>query len=605
MENHRRASATIPFQIYCISLGLVGTVGNVIVVNIYMRKSNKTTTMYFILSLAIIDLAVSFLLVPFAVLHEAIFKYTFTDRTTCIIFEWLKHSSLSVSCITLSYIAIDRYLAICHPLSFILRPHRVKLMMTLNVVVGAGFQVQTFFLFGVKTTSLHGSLTGCRCDVKEIHYKKGFHGTFVFCILVMYICMYLVIAVAYIQVYLTVKRRKTGRLSIDLPVIKDSKANCQALLLCCRQRKVDNTADTNEVIEDAEQHVNATSKNQGATTGKASENEDKSQPKFGKKESNKKSSTPPIPGCSYYPNTLDSDIGREAKDNILAKPQMDKSGSPAEKDFPREITPTNAQVPNPSNSNERKQSVKIIRWDDAIDQRDEVVVINDESHDGKDVLRSHSLFPSHKNQSVAPFHSYPTRQTSCEFPNRLLTRGESTRTLDYRQHFYSHLYKDIEMRKGIPASQAGDEIIAEMIRDQESKTNCGATNKRVRTLFSCICHCRKTKKETLPVTASLTTTISSFQQARYNTARILLTVSVVFMLSWLPFWIIYLLDYFQDDLWSGLSDVELNLFLIVRHSYFINSMANPFIYAFLNKKFREDLKDNFRPFLHKIRRCMQ
>ncbi len=105
------------------------------------------------------------------------------------------------------------------------------------------------------------------------------------------------------------------------------------------------------------------------------------------------------------------------------------------------------------------------------------------------------------------------------------------------------------------------------------------------------------KSSTLRRTSSEETTaymseaaISHYQRTRYRTAMILLTVTIVFLLTWLPFWILCLVAYIDQDFWETQTYAEQNVFRILRYLYMVNHAVNPVIYAFAHKQFREDLK---------------
>ncbi|XP_070208102.1 orexin receptor type 2-like [Littorina saxatilis] len=64
--------------------------------------------------------------------------------------------------------------------------------------------------------------------------------------------------------------------------------------------------------------------------------------------------------------------------------------------------------------------------------------------------------------------------------------------------------------------------------------------------------------------------------ANIKTAAMLFVVTVVFVISFLPSWLI------------GLKAVGMNY--IIFYIFFLNNVANPFIYAFMNRTFRDDLR---------------
>ena len=95
-------------------------------------------------------------------------------------------------------------------------------------------------------------------------------------------------------------------------------------------------------------------------------------------------------------------------------------------------------------------------------------------------------------------------------------------------------------------------------------------------------------------------TPSALQRAqclRYKTAKSLLTVSIVYLLSWLPYWILVacgVIDEEPESVTFCFNIALKNIFLISRNLYFSSYAANPIVYAFINSRFREELFALFR-----------
>lgn len=84
--------------------------------------------------------------------------------------------------------------------------------------------------------------------------------------------------------------------------------------------------------------------------------------------------------------------------------------------------------------------------------------------------------------------------------------------------------------------------------------------------------------------------ITHYQRTRYKTAMILLQVTVVFLITWAPFWILYVIGYLNEGFWDTTDYVSFNVWRICRYLYLVNHAINPVIYAFGHKQFRNDLK---------------
>ncbi|MGH0187247.1 UNVERIFIED_CONTAM: hypothetical protein FKN15_024248 [Acipenser sinensis] len=77
----------------------------------------RTVTNYFIVNLSLADVLVTAICLPASLLVD-ITETWFFGQTLCKVIPYLQTVSVSVSVLTLSFIALDRWYAICHPLKF-------------------------------------------------------------------------------------------------------------------------------------------------------------------------------------------------------------------------------------------------------------------------------------------------------------------------------------------------------------------------------------------------------------------------------------------------------------------------------------------------------
>ncbi|XP_052798210.1 orexin receptor type 2-like isoform X1 [Mya arenaria] len=97
---------------------LVGLVGNVLVCCvIWKNRSMRTVTNIFIVNLSIADIAVIVMCLPLTLLVD-ITETWFLGTVMCKINQFTMTISIAVSVLTLTAISVERWYAICHPLSF-------------------------------------------------------------------------------------------------------------------------------------------------------------------------------------------------------------------------------------------------------------------------------------------------------------------------------------------------------------------------------------------------------------------------------------------------------------------------------------------------------
>jgi hypothetical protein len=79
----------------------------------------------------------------------------------------------------------------------------------------------------------------------------------------------------------------------------------------------------------------------------------------------------------------------------------------------------------------------------------------------------------------------------------------------------------------------------------------------------------------------------------------LFIITVIFVISFLPYLIISILNGMDDHFWNDMSTGELVIINLLMRTYFINNMVNPIVYWFLDKKFKQEVYRFFRD----IRKC--
>lgn len=78
-----------------------------------------------------------------------------------------------------------------------------------------------------------------------------------------------------------------------------------------------------------------------------------------------------------------------------------------------------------------------------------------------------------------------------------------------------------------------------------------------------------------------------------RTTTIFVAVTVVFIVSFLPFLVTMLLRHITSDMYAHVPKPVEIIFLFCSKTYLINNAINPVIYSFLSRKFREDVKRLF------------
>ncbi|KAB0407592.1 hypothetical protein E2I00_009884 [Balaenoptera physalus] len=101
-----------------VAVFLVALVGNTLVcLAVWRNHHMRTVTNYFIVNLSLADVLVTAICLPASLLVDITESWLF-GHALCKVIPYLQAVSVSVAVLTLSFIALDRWYAICHPLLF-------------------------------------------------------------------------------------------------------------------------------------------------------------------------------------------------------------------------------------------------------------------------------------------------------------------------------------------------------------------------------------------------------------------------------------------------------------------------------------------------------
>ncbi|XP_019771021.1 orexin receptor type 2-like isoform X2 [Dendroctonus ponderosae] len=131
---------------HCIVF-IVGLFGNVLVcVAVYRNHSMRTVTNYFIVNLALADALVILFCLPFSVVWDVTSTWWF-GTAMCKFVLNMQNVSVTVSILTLTFISIDRWYAICYPLTFRSTTAKAKTAICLIWIISFVYEIpETIYL---------------------------------------------------------------------------------------------------------------------------------------------------------------------------------------------------------------------------------------------------------------------------------------------------------------------------------------------------------------------------------------------------------------------------------------------------------------------------
>lgn len=226
--------------------------GNVLVCMAVSReKALQTTTNYLIVSLAVADLLVATLVMPWVVYLEVVGEWRFS-RIHCDIFVTLDVMMCTASILNLCAISIDRYTAVAMPMLYNTRyssKRRVTVMIA--VVWVLSFAISSPILFGLN-----------KADEKEcIIANPAF---VVYSSVVSFYVPFIVTLLVYVQIYIVLRKRRkrvtTKRSSHVLDSdtqapLKDKCTHPEDVKLCTVIVKSNGSFQVNKRKVEAESHI--------------------------------------------------------------------------------------------------------------------------------------------------------------------------------------------------------------------------------------------------------------------------------------------------------------------------------------------------------------
>uniref|UniRef100_A0A8C9MSH0 Dopamine receptor D2 n=1 Tax=Serinus canaria TaxID=9135 RepID=A0A8C9MSH0_SERCA len=170
--------------------------GNVLVcIAVSRERALQTTTNYLIVSLAVADLLVATLCMPWVVYMEVVGEWRFS-RIHCDIFVTLDVMMCTASILNLCAISIDRYTAVAMPMLYNTRyssKRRVTVMIA--VVWVLSFAISCPLLFGLNNTDEKECIIGNPAFV-------------VYSSIVSFYVPFIVTLLVYVQIYIVLRRRR-------------------------------------------------------------------------------------------------------------------------------------------------------------------------------------------------------------------------------------------------------------------------------------------------------------------------------------------------------------------------------------------------------------
>ncbi|KAK3610597.1 hypothetical protein CHS0354_009048 [Potamilus streckersoni] len=205
--NNAKTLAYVPVIVFLSILMIVGTLGNVVVLYVYLIKFQRASVRHFIVSLSILDLLACTVGIPIEIynlVHSLTFEYSFICKA-------LRVTEVMIACgsvFILLVIGIDRYIKICKP-TMNMNIQTAKIMCITAGLSGSLMSVPASMLFGISRTPIGKNDTkGHTCDFEEKYRESTFRQIYYLVLGLIFLITFVSMSGMYIKIWIVIKRRR-------------------------------------------------------------------------------------------------------------------------------------------------------------------------------------------------------------------------------------------------------------------------------------------------------------------------------------------------------------------------------------------------------------
>lgn len=233
----------IPLVVVLVTLMLVGIFGNLLVLVIYKTKFKRSSARCYILSLALTDLCVCLVGIPYHVIDLTLIL-TYTNTTLCRLLSFLIGSCTLSSVFILLVVGLDRFFKVCRPLKRQIIDFGDRKACLIAVIIAVVISIPNGIIYGHSTVVTgEQNLTGVECFIDDEYQASGLAVSYLgFNMLVF------VLAVIYLIVIYGFICRKIYQHNKEITLTKTKK-----ICFCC---SVENQDEDDAEDENAASNVN-------------------------------------------------------------------------------------------------------------------------------------------------------------------------------------------------------------------------------------------------------------------------------------------------------------------------------------------------------------
>lgn len=208
--NDEKAQLYIPVIVYMIVLTVVGTFGNILVCCVYCCKPTKSSSHFFIMALAVLDLLTCIIGMPTEI-TDLRYPYMFYASAACKLLRFVESVTTIGSSMILISVAVDRYLRICK-LGKMISVKVSKRICVVALFVGVALSWPACFIFGRSTAELEPGVWGVDCSTDDSMRGTLFPTVYYGFLGLLFVCCLIFFSIIYIQIGLQIWRQKRAKI---------------------------------------------------------------------------------------------------------------------------------------------------------------------------------------------------------------------------------------------------------------------------------------------------------------------------------------------------------------------------------------------------------
>lgn len=195
--NDETSAILMPVTLFIGLETVLGFLGNVLVLYVFLRHYHKCNFRYFVLALSVIDFISTLTALPGEIIVQTHW-YMFPSDVLCRVKTFFNMFTVTSEALCLMSIAVDRYRKVCQPLAWQIHISTTKIICLANYFFGLFLSLPVLIAAGNRRkekTYFNNTLSVIVCDVNEKYVGSTFLLVYNVCLqAVMSICLLVIIA---------------------------------------------------------------------------------------------------------------------------------------------------------------------------------------------------------------------------------------------------------------------------------------------------------------------------------------------------------------------------------------------------------------------------